>query len=82
MTMFQSTILVVFLFCVTSSFALRLDSENEIHVLRRLVEELSTKVETLEEMVTADSEAVSRPQKLPEFQKNPSLFQGTTNFVI
>ena len=55
--MFQSTILIVLLFYMTSSgFALSLDSENEVHVLRKLVEQLSTKVETLEEMVTADNE--------------------------
>ena len=80
--MFLFTLLVVFLFDITSSgFALRPDSENEIQVLRKL-EELSTKVEALEEMVTADREAVSRPKKLPEFQKSPSGFQGTTNFAI
>ena len=62
--MFQSKILVVFLVYMTSSgFALSLDSENEVHVLRQLVEELSTKVETLDEMVITDNEAVSRSKK-------------------
>ena len=83
--MFQSITLVMFLFYMTTSgFALSLDSENEVLVLRKLVEELSTKVQALEEVVTADSEAVSRSKKMAEFQKSPSWFQGksTMNFVI
>ena len=68
--MFQSTILVVFLVYMTySGFALSLDSENEVHVLRQLVEEMFTKVETLDETVTTDNEAVSRSKqngRIPE----------------